>query len=230
MGEGYVVVPLSPMRKVIAARMTEAARTIPHFRLVADLNVDALLGLRRRLRDSRPDERVSLNDLMIKACSLALQETPAVNIQWVEGVIHQYSAVDISVVTAVDGGLSTPIVRGVQAKSVFDVAREVKELAARAASNSLRMNEILGGTFSISNLGMYGIDQFDAIINPPQCAILAVGRAKPALIGETAGESRVAMVMRVTLSIDHRALDGAIGAEFLSALRRHVEQPDQISG
>jgi pyruvate dehydrogenase E2 component (dihydrolipoamide acetyltransferase) len=225
MDETYTVAALSPMRKVIAARMAEAKRTIPHFRLVADIEVDALLGLRKELRERNPDQPVSLNDLLIKACASALMEVPALNIQWADTHIHRYRAADISIVTAVEGGLSTPIVRNANLKSPWEIAREVKELTLRAANNGLRMDEILGGSFSISNLGMYGVDQFDAIINPPQCAILAIGSAKPQVVASKEGEARVATLMKVSLSIDHRAIDGVTGAAFLTAFRRQVEFP-----
>lgn len=229
MAEHYVVLPLTPLRKVIAGRMAEAKRTIPHFRLVADLEMDALLILRRELRRREPERDLSLNDLVIKACATALTDAPAINCQWVEGEIHQYRTADISVVTAVEGGLSTPIVRNAQSKTIWQISSEVKDLTARAARHALRMDDVLGGTFSISNLGMYGVDQFDAIVNPPQCAILAIGRAKPCFVPSEDGSARVATLMRVTLSVDHRALDGVAAAKFLSALRTRVEQPAHMT-
>src|SRR5579863_8131578 len=184
MNEEYLVRPLSPMRKVIAARMSEAKRTIPHFRLRAEIEVDALLARRRKLRQTRPENALSLNDLLIKACAQALMDVPAINVQWADKELHQFPSADISIVTAVEGGLATPIVRKAEVKSVWQISSEVKELAARAARNELRMQEVVGGSFSISNLGMHGVDEFDAVINPPQCAILAVGGAKPrALLG-----------------------------------------------
>jgi len=226
MNEAYVVRTLSPIRRVIAARVTEAKRTIPHFRLAADIEVDALLALRQELQRSDSDTHLSLNDLLIKACGTALMDTPAVNIQWAESEIHQYRTADIAVVTALEDGLSTPIIRNADSKTIWEIAREVRELSARAAKNTLKMAEVFGGSFSISNLGMHGVDQFDAIINPPQCAILAVGCAKPQVVVSPEGEMRIATVMRVTLSVDHRAIDGATAAAFLSALRRRVEQPE----
>lgn len=227
MADGYTVVPLSPLRKVIAARMTEAKRAIPHFRLVADLEVDALLELRNELRARAPQECPSISDLLIKACAMAIADVPAINLQWVDGELRQYRSADISVVTAVPGGLSTPVIRNAETKTVWRISREMKELVARAARNALRMDEVFGGTFSISNLGMYGVDQFDAIINAPQCAILAVGRAKPTCVPSGQG-ARVATLMRVTLSVDHRALDGASAAAFLSALRTRLGRPDDL--
>lgn len=228
MAEPYAVIALSPLRKVIAARMVEAKRTIPHFRLAADIELDALLDLRRELREQNTDAALSLNDLLIKACASALIDTPAVNIQWVDGEIHQYRAADISVVTAIEGGLSTPIIRSAESKTIWEISREVKELAARAAKNALKVDEVLGGSFSVSNLGMYGVDQFDAIINPPQCAILAVGSAKPRCLVSPEREVHIATVLRTTLSVDHRAIDGATAAAFLAALRRRLEQPEHL--
>ena len=228
MSENYLVRALSPMRKVIAARMSEAKRTIPHFRLKADIEVDALLARRAALRQMRPDLPLSLNDLLIKACAQALMDVPEVNVQWAENELHQFGSADISVVTAVDGGLVTPIVRGAQARSVWQIASEVKDLAARAARNQLKMPEIVGGSFSLSNLGMHGVDEFDAVINPPQCAILAIGAARARCVVSAEREPRVATVMRVTLSADHRAIDGVGGARFLAALKRRIESPREI--
>jgi pyruvate dehydrogenase E2 component (dihydrolipoamide acetyltransferase) len=179
MAEPYSVVALSPLRRVIAARMTETIRTIPHFRLVADIDMGALFAGRNRLNAEDSSIKVSVNDCMIKACAMALMECPAVNIQLVEDEIRQYHQADISVVIAVEGGLSTPVIRAANRKGLRDIAAEAQALAARATAGRLRMEEILGGTFSVSNLGGYGVEQFDAIINAPQCAILAVGRAKP---------------------------------------------------
>ena len=229
MDDAYTVNSLSPMRKVIAARMIEAKRTIPHFRLTTEFDVSALLALRRELGEREPGAVPSVNDLLIKACATALMEVPAINIQWADTEIRQYQTADISVVAALDGGgLSTPIIRRANSKSVWEIAREVKELVAKASKNALKSGELFGGSFSLSNLGMYGVDQFDAIINPPQCAILAVGAIKPGVVVSAGGEMLIATVMRVTLSCDHRAIDGATGAVFLAALRDHVEQPAHL--
>lgn len=226
MTNAYTVIALSPLRRAIANRMAEATRTIPHFRLVSEIEIDALVEWRRRLQSRETAAGPSLNDIFIKACGAALMDMPAVNSQWMDGEIHQYPSADIAVVTAIEGGLATPIVRGVEAKSVWEISREVQELTTRAARNGLKLSEVFGGSFSISNLGMYGIDQFDAIINPPQCAMLAVGRAKRQLVIAADGTSRVATVLRATLSVDHRALDGGTAAQFLAALRRHMEEPE----
>lgn len=223
----YHVIPLTPLRKVIAARMTEAKQTIPHFRVAADIEMDALLALRKQVNAENSDHKVSVNDFIIKACATALMEHPAINIQLVNDEIHQYRQADISVVIAVDGGLSTPVIRNANNKSLLEIASEVKSVAARAAQGQLKMDEILGGSFSISNLGMFGIDQFDAIINPPQGAILAVGGAIPQPIVKD-GMITTATIMRVNLSLDHRAIDGAIGAQFLATLRKILENPEAL--
>ena len=228
MPEPYTVAPLSPMRRVIAARMSEAKRTIPHFRLVAEMELDALIAHRQALLKQRPDRSLSLNDLLIKTCAQALTDVPDVNIQWADQELHRYQSADIAVVTAVKGGLSTPIVRAADCKSVWQIAAEVKELTSRAVRNELRMEEVVGGSFSISNLGMYAVDQFDAIINPPQCAILAVGQGTPRCVVSRGGIVGVATVARVTLSVDHRAIDGVIAAQFLSALKARLESPSDL--
>lgn len=228
MAEPYTVVPLTPLRRAIAARMTEAASTIPHFRAAVDVEMDALLGLRERFNRERPDSKVSVNDCIIKACASTLMLHPAVNVQWVDNKIHRYNQADISVIVAVDGGLVTPVVRATQAKSLPDIAIEVRSLAARAAARQLKMDEIVGGSFSVSNLGGYGVDEFDAIINPPQCAILAVGAARPRPVACEDGTIRVAKVLRACLSLDHRAIDGAVAAQFLAGLRQSLEQPEAL--
>jgi len=228
MSKDYLVRPLSPMRKVIGARMSEAKRAIPHFRLKAEIEVDELLAQRNELHQSRAGSTLSLNDLFIKACAQALMDVPEVNVQWADDELHQFASADISIVTAVEGGLTTPIVRKAESKSIWQISSEVKELTARAARNELRMQEILGGSFSISNLGMYGVDEFDAIINPPQCAILAIGAASSRCVASRDRTPRVATVMRVTLSADHRAIDGILAARFLTAFKSRIEAPDQI--
>jgi pyruvate dehydrogenase E2 component (dihydrolipoamide acetyltransferase) len=229
MSEPFTPLPLTPIRKVIAARMTEAHQSIPHFRVTMDIEVDALIGLRAALRARNPEAELSLNDLLIKGCAESLMEVPAVNVQWAQTQIHQFHNADISVVMALEGGgLSTPIVRNANTRSVWEIAREVRELTQRAAKNAHRMEEVFGGSFSISNLGRYGVDQFDAIINAPQCAILAVGAAQPRALVTADRTVRVATVMRATLSVDHRAIDGATAATFLAALRRRLEQPQGL--
>jgi pyruvate dehydrogenase E2 component (dihydrolipoamide acetyltransferase) len=224
----YTVKTLSPMRKAIAARTMEAKQSIPHFRLVADVEIDALLRVRQKLRERRATEPLSLNDLLIKACASALIENPAVNVQWVNNEIREFRAADLSVVIALEDGLSTPIIRSAESKSIWDISREMRDLSSRAARNALKMTEIIGGSFSLSNLGMYDVDQFDAIINPPQCAILAVGAGRPRVLASTENGTRIATVLRITLSVDHRGIDGVTAARFMSAFKRRLEMPEQM--
>ena len=227
MTDNVKVIPLTPLRKIIAARMTEAKQTIPHYRVGVDIEMDALLALRQQFNEEHPKTKVSVNDFIIKACAMALIENPTLNIQLIDNDIHQYPQADISVVTAVEGGLSTPVIRLANHKSVQTIAEEVKNLTVKAQQGSLKMDEILGGTFSVSNLGMYGVDQFDAIINSPQCAILAVGGAKLKTVIKD-NDIKIAKVMRVTLSLDHRAIDGATGAQFLSILCNLLQEPESL--
>jgi pyruvate dehydrogenase E2 component (dihydrolipoamide acetyltransferase) len=228
MTDEFKAIPLTQMRRIIAARMVEASQTIPDFRLSADIEVDRLLELRQQLLAERPGVKLSLNDLLIKSCAMALMDEPAINIQWADTEIHQFGSADISVVTAVEGGLTTPIIRQANRKSAWEIAEEVRALVERAQARTLKRDEIVGGSFSISNLGMYGVDRFDAIINPPQCAILAVGAANQRPLVTPEGETRIATIMTVTLSCDHRAVDGVTGARFLGALRRRLEDPGHI--
>ena len=218
-------VRLSTMRRVIADRMTESKATVPHFYLTVDCEVDELLKVRREINDRIDDARVSVNDIVIRACALALREVPAANVSWAgEGTMTQHGSVDISVAVAVPGGLVTPIVRNADAKGLVGIAAEMKELAARAREGKLLPDEYQGGSFSISNLGMYGVRSFDAVINPPQACILAVGAAEPRPVVRD-GEIVPATVMSCTLSVDHRVVDGAIGAELLGAIKRNIEYP-----
>jgi pyruvate dehydrogenase E2 component (dihydrolipoamide acetyltransferase) len=218
-------VPLSPIRKMIAARTAAATQTVPHFRLRADLDMEGILTVlhARRQGTTAGGRHPSINDMLVKLCAEALQETPALNIQWVEGELRRLERVDIAVVVALDEGISTPILRDAGRKSLVAISDEMRELGRRARAQTLRMEELMGGSFSVSNLGMYGVAEFDAIINPPQCAILAVGAAHRAVVPGNDREVRVTSVARVTLSCDHRAVDGAVGASFLSALKRRAE-------
>jgi pyruvate dehydrogenase E2 component (dihydrolipoamide acetyltransferase) len=228
MSEPYTIKQLGPLRKVIAAHMSEAKRTIPHFRVAMDIVMDRLLAARAKLNSEHPHGRVSVNDCLLKACGLALMRHPDVNSQLVDDRIHQCWQADISVVVAIEGGLATPVVRAADRKSLQEIAAETTELIRRATAGQLKMHEIVGGSFSVSNLGAYDIKQFDAIINPPQCAILAVGRAKPTAVATQDGEIRVATVMRATLSADHRVIDGATAAAFLTTLQGLLERPQEI--
>ncbi len=218
-------VKLSTMRRVIAERMTESKATVPHFYLGVDCEVDELLKVRREINDRIEGARVSVNDIVIRACALALRDVPAANVSWAgEGTMTQHGAVDISVAVAIPGGLVTPIVRNADAKGLVGIAAEMKELAGRAREGKLLPEEYQGGSFSISNLGMYGVKSFDAVINPPQACILAVGAAEPRPVVRN-GEIVPATVMSCTLSVDHRVVDGAIGAELLGAIKRYIEYP-----
>ena len=218
-------VKLSTMRRVIAERMTESKTTVPHFYLSVDCEVDELLTVRREINKRIEPAKISVNDIVIRACALALREVPAANVSWAgEGSMTQHRAADISVAVAIPGGLLTPIVRNADAKGLVEIASEMKELAARAREGKLMPEEYQGGSFSISNLGMFGVKSFDAVINPPQACILAVGAAEARPVVRD-GAIVPATVMTCTLSVDHRVVDGAIGAELLRAIKRNIEYP-----
>jgi pyruvate dehydrogenase E2 component (dihydrolipoamide acetyltransferase) len=217
------VEPLNNMRKTIARRLTEAKQNIPHIYLTVDVELDRLLA-RRQKYNAANDAKASVNDFIIKACGLALKHVPKVNVQYHEDGLHFFKHADISMAVALEGGLITPIVRAADVKSVAEIAVETKDLAARARAGKLKMEEIQGGTFSISNMGMLGIKSFDAVINPPQGAILAVGKGEERIIARN-GSPAVATVMTVTLSCDHRAIDGALGARFLEVFKELCEEP-----
>ena len=217
--------PLSSMRRIIAQRLQLAKQTIPHFYLTVDCQIDALLDLRKRLNDKADGAyKLSVNDLVIKICGLALKKVPAANASFTDQGIKLYKTADISVAVAIDGGLITPIIRDAANKGLADISSAMKDLAARARDGKLKPEEYQGGTFSISNLGMYGIAQFDAVINPPQGAILAIGAGEQRPVVRN-GALAVATVMTCTLSCDHRVVDGAIGAELLKAFKAMVEEP-----
>jgi pyruvate dehydrogenase E2 component (dihydrolipoamide acetyltransferase) len=218
------------MRKAIARRLTESKQTVPHFYLTIDVDAEPLSTLREQVnRDLAAADaglKISINDLLIKACAIALARVPECNAQWGGDAILVHRRVDVSVAVAVPEGLMTPVVRDADRKSVLAIADEVRDLAARARGKKLRPEEMSNGTFSISNLGMFGIDEFSAVINPPEGAILAVGqtRREPVVKGDAVVPGlRLAM----TLSCDHRVIDGAVGAIFLKALRQVVEHPTQ---
>ena len=214
---------LSGMRKTIAARLTESKQTIPHYRVSVDVEIDSLLQQRAYMNGTL-GHTISVNDFVIKACAGALEQVPEVNVQYAEDCIRQFDQVDISMAVAVKGGLITPVIRNVGAKGLPQIAAASSDLAHRAQAGTLGVDEFQGGTFSISNLGMFGVDQFDAIINLPQAAILAVaaGVKKPIVRGDSIVP---ATVMRVSLSADHRAIDGAIAAQFLKSLKGFLENP-----
>ena len=226
-GRSYKAVPLDGMRRVIADRLTEAKQTIPHFYLRRDIQLDTLLKLRSELNAGLEARgvRLSVNDFIIKACAMALQSVPAANAVWAGDRVLQMEASDISVAVAIEGGLFTPVLQDADSKSLSKLAVEMKDLAARARSRKLAPHEYQGGSFSISNLGMMGIDNFDAVINPPQGAILAVGAGKKRPVVSEDGTLSVATVMSVTMSVDHRVIDGALGAELLDAIVNNLEHP-----
>ena len=220
-------VALDGMRKTIAARLSEAKQTIPHFYLRRDIRLDELLGFRSKLNKHLEERgvKLSVNDFIIKAGALALQQVPAANAVWAGDRILQLKPSDVAVAVAIEGGLFTPVLRDAHLKPLTALSAEMKDLAGRARDRKLAPHEYQGGSFAISNLGMFGIDNFDAVINPPHGSILAVGAGVKKPIAGEDGELRAATVMSVTLSVDHRVIDGALGAEFLLAIRNYLENP-----
>jgi len=226
-GREYQEIKLDGMRKTIAARLTEAKQTVPHFYLRRDIRLDPLLKFRGELNAQLESRgvKLSVNDFIIKACALALQAVPAANAVWAGDRVLQLKPSDVAVAVAIEGGLFTPVLKDADAKSLSTLSTEMKDLAARARDRKLSPGEYQGGTFAISNLGMFGIDNFDAVINPPHGAILAVGAGvKKPVVGKD-GELSVATVMSVTLSVDHRVIDGALGAELLQHIVENLENP-----
>jgi pyruvate dehydrogenase E2 component (dihydrolipoamide acetyltransferase) len=226
-GRAYEEVKLDGMRKTVAARLTEAKQTIPHFYLRRDIRIDALLKFRGQLNTQLQSRgvKLSVNDFIIKACALALQQVPAANAVWAGDRMLRLTPSDVAVAVAVEGGLFTPVLKDAEMKSLSALSAEMKDLAARARERKLAPHEYVGGTFAVSNVGMFGIDNFDAVINPPHGAILAVGAGvKKPVVGDD-GEVTVATVMSVTLSVDHRVIDGALGAELLQAIVDNLENP-----
>jgi pyruvate dehydrogenase E2 component (dihydrolipoamide acetyltransferase) len=233
--------PLSPMRKTIARRLTQSKQTVPHFYLTIDIDAQPLVALRESINqqlaegtkksasgdDAAKPEKISLNDLIVKGVAAALQRVPEANAQFSDEAILVHKRIDISVAVAIPDGLVTPVVRNADQKSVVAIAREVRELAARARGKKLKPEEMSDGTFSISNLGMFGIDEFAAVINPPEGAILAVGQARDEAVVKD-GLVVAGKKMAMTLSCDHRVIDGAVGAAFLAELRSLLEHPMRI--
>ena len=216
---------LSTMRKTIARRLTEAKQQVPHFYLTVDCEIDELLALRKTLNERGDGAyKLSVNDLVIKAAAIALRRVPKANASWTDEGVKLYKSADIAVAVAIDGGLVTPVVRQADNKGMETISSEMRELSARARNGKLGPEEYQGGTFSISNLGMYGIKDFCAVINPPQACILAVGAGEQRPVVKD-GALAVATVMSCTLSVDHRAVDGAIGAEYLGAFKTLIEDP-----
>ncbi len=227
----FEVVPHDNIRKIIATRLIEAKQTIPHFYLTVDTDIDKLLALRKDINaaapkdgDGNPAWKVSVNDMVIKALALALQRVPDANVTWTESGMLKHQRSDVGVAVSIPGGLITPVVRHAESKRLSEIANEMKDLANRARQRKLAPHEYQGGTTAVSNLGMFGIKEFSAVINPPHATILAVGAGIPTPVVRK-GEITTATIMTVTLSTDHRAVDGALGAEFLSAFKSLIEKP-----
>lgn len=219
-------IPNNNVRKVVARRLTAAKQEIPHFYLSVDCELDALLAIRQQANSHLSDAgiKISINDCIVKAVALALVEVPAANASWSEEAVHQYGSVDISVAVATDNGLITPIVRNADTKSLAEISHEVKQLVQRAIAGQLQPDEFKGGGFTISNLGMYGVKEFSAIINAPQSCILAIGAGEKRPIVRSEALA-IATVVSCTLSVDHRSVDGAVGADFLRAFKQYIEKP-----
>ena len=218
------LVPHTTMRRVIAKRLSESKQTVPHFYVDVDCEIDELLKVRAEINEMLPDAKISVNDFIVRAAALALIKVPEVNSSWTEQGMQRHKAADVSIAVSIEGGLITPIVRSAEKKGVAAISAEIKDLAGRAKANKLKPEEFQGGTFSISNMGMFGVRSFSAIINPPQAAILAVGTGdkRPMVKND---QLAVATVMTMTLSADHRVVDGAIGAQFMKVLKELIEHP-----
>ncbi len=219
-------IPISNMRKVIASRLSESKQTVPHFYVSADVDIDALLSARKYLNDLGDGAyKISVNDMVLKAVAVALKKVPAANQAWTDnGYVKRFKAVDIAVAVAIPDGLITPIIRNADYKSMVDISQEMKQLAGKARSGKLVPEQFQGGTVSVSNLGMYGVKQFNAIVNPPQACIVAVGAGSEQAVVKN-GKLSIATVMNVTLSVDHRVVDGSVAAEFLAAMQQALQQP-----
>ena len=229
--DSYEEIPHDTMRKAIARRLTDAIQTIPHFYLTVDCEIDALLQLREDFNSSAPHGadgapawKTSVNDYVVKALAMALQNVPDANVTFTQAAMLKHKVSDVGVAVSIPGGLVTPIIRNAHAKSVHEISDEVKELAARARERKLKPHEYEGGVSAVSNLGMYGVKSFSAVINPPQSTILAVGEGAARVVVKD-GAPVVATIMSLTLSCDHRAVDGALGAELLAEIKRYIEHP-----
>jgi pyruvate dehydrogenase E2 component (dihydrolipoamide acetyltransferase) len=220
----YRDVPMSEMRRTIARRLVTSLGPVPHFFLTTEVEMDRAADLRLALNEIYPQQKLSLNDIIIKAVAWALMQNPDVNASFQDKVVRYYERADIGVAVATDNGLITPVIRSADLKSISEINSEVRELAERARARKLMPEEYTGATFSVSNLGMYGIDEFTAVINPPEGAILAVGAMAPKPVVKNS-EIRIAQMMRVTMSCDHRVIDGAVGAKFLQSFKKAMENP-----
>ncbi|KAG0254310.1 pyruvate dehydrogenase complex dihydrolipoamide acetyltransferase component (E2) [Mortierella polycephala] len=225
-GTAYTDIPLTNMRKIIAQRLTESKQNVPHYYVTVECEMDKVMKLREVLNKQSEDKyRLSVNDFIVKASALALKAVPEANSSWMNDSIRQYHTSDICVATSTPAGLITPIVANAESKGLATISNQVKDLAARARANKLAPHEYQGGTFTISNMGMYGIKHFTAIINPPQSCILAVGATEKRVVPGEDGDVRTASIMAVTLSSDHRTVDGAVSAQFLNAFKGYLENP-----
>jgi pyruvate dehydrogenase E2 component (dihydrolipoamide acetyltransferase) len=228
--DSYEEIPHDGMRKTIARRLTEAKQTIPHFYVTLDCELDALLKLRAELnaaapeKDGKPAYKLSVNDMVIKALALALKAVPDANVSWTDAAMLKHKHADVGVAVSIPGGLITPIIRDACHKTLSQISNEMKDMAARAKARKLKPEEYQGGTTAVSNLGMFGVKDFAAVVNPPHATILAVGAGEQRVIVK-GGQPAVATVMSVTLSTDHRAVDGALGAELLQAFKGYIEKP-----
>jgi pyruvate dehydrogenase E2 component (dihydrolipoamide acetyltransferase) len=223
----FTTKPHSQMRRVIARRLTESKQNVPHFYETIDCEIDELLRIRKVLNDGTEGLNISVNDFVIRAAGLALRQVPAANASWSDDAIILWERADIAMAVALDDGLITPIVRGADLKGLQQIAAETKDLASRARAGKLKLEEFQGGTFSISNLGMFGIREFAAVINPPHGGILAVGAGAPRPVVKN-GQLAVATVMSCTISCDHRAVDGAVAAQFLAAFKKLIDEPARM--
>jgi pyruvate dehydrogenase E2 component (dihydrolipoamide acetyltransferase) len=226
---GFQDVPHSAMRRAIARRLTESKTSVPHFYMEAECRVDALLDLRRTIKENDPAAQApSVNDFVVKAAAAAFRDVPEANVIWTADALRRFDSVSIAVAVSLDDGLVTPVVRDVDRRSLSDISRTTADLAARARQGRLRQDELEGGSFTVSNLGMYGITRFSSIISPPHSGILAVGAAQKRPVVDDTGAVRAATLMTVTLSGDHRAIDGALAARWLRAFQQIVENPLRI--
>lgn len=215
------------MRKTIASRLQQSKQLAPHFRLTSDFRIDSLLELRRQINADNPAAKVSVNDFFVKATAMSLLEVPDCNIQFNGETIRKFDDAHVSVAVALESGLITPILQSANKKGLLEISDETKSLVTRAKASTLKAEDILGGTFTVSNLGMFGVKHFDAIINPPQAAILAIGAGTPRVLVEN-DQHITATLVSVTLSSDHRVIDGALAAQWLAAFRELVEHPARL--
>ncbi|MET4144729.1 pyruvate dehydrogenase complex dihydrolipoamide acetyltransferase long form [Arthrobacter sp. UYCo732] len=223
---GFTDIPYTGMRKAIARRLTESKSTVPHFYVTAHCRVDRLLALRTEVNSTSP-RKISVNDFVVKAVAAALVDVPAANVIWMDAATRRFDHVDLAVAVSTDGGLLTPVLRGVDGLSLTAIGDRISDLAERARHGRLQQRELEGGSFAVSNLGMFGVDQFSAILNPPQSGILAVGAAKQQPVVQD-GELVIGTVMTATLSADHRVVDGAVAAAWMAAFVKRIENPLSI--